>query len=82
MMDLAGRNVHLTQEQLAEMIGVRRTSVTEAAGGLQSEGLISYKRGAIHISDVGQLKDSACECHEAVRQNYARLFGIPPPTLN
>jgi CRP-like cAMP-binding protein len=78
MMDLAGLDVQLTHDQLAEMIGVRRTSVTDAAGLLQSGGLISYKRGAIHISDVGQLRQAACECHESVRQNYARIFGISP----
>jgi CRP-like cAMP-binding protein len=79
MMDLGGTDVQLTQDQLAAMIGVRRTSVTEAAGILQSSGLIAYKRGAIHICDVEKLKQSACECHEAVRQNYVRMFGIAPP---
>ena len=79
MMDLAGTDLEITQEQLAEMIGVRRSTITEAAGLLQSSGLISYKRGTIHISDVGRLKLSTCECHESVRQNYIRVFGIPPP---
>jgi Mn-dependent DtxR family transcriptional regulator len=80
MMDLAGTNVQLTHDQLAAMIGVQRSSVSQAAANLQSTGAISYSRGAIHITDVERLKQNACECHETVRQNYRRIFGIPPPT--
>jgi CRP-like cAMP-binding protein len=54
-----------TQEFLAEMLGVRRTSVTAVARTLQEAGMIKYVRGKIEILDVEGLKDSACECYEA-----------------
>jgi CRP-like cAMP-binding protein len=78
MNELVGENLPLTQDDLAAMIGVRRTSVTDIAGQLHAEGLITYKRGNLHIEDVGGLKQSSCECHEAVQQNYQRLFSRPP----
>ena len=64
-----------TQEFLAEMLGVRRTSVTTAALTLQSAGLIQYTRGKIHILDSEGLKDSACECYETVQEQYRQLIG-------
>lgn len=79
MMDLSQAKVQLTQDQLAAMIGVGRTSVSQGACRLQSSGIITYGRGAISITDVKGLKNSACECYETVRQNYTRIFGISPP---
>ena len=75
MNDLVGTDISLTQEYLAAMIGVRRTSVTEIARRLQAEGLISYRRGHVRIEDVERLKKTSCECHKAVQKNYERLFG-------
>jgi CRP-like cAMP-binding protein len=75
MMDLVGTELALTQDGLATMIGVRRSSVSDAAARLQAEGLISYSRGHVRIENVQGLKQSSCECHEVVEQNYARLFG-------
>lgn len=77
--DLSGSD-HLafTQEFLAEMLGVRRTSVTVDAHALQHAGLIKYSRGKIQILDVDGLHESACECYEAVRLQYARLLGGEP----
>jgi CRP-like cAMP-binding protein len=75
MMDLIGTDMLLTQDYLAAMIGVARTSVSGVAGSLQSDGSISYKRGRIRIENVQRLRESSCECHEAVKQNYERLFG-------
>jgi len=75
MMDLVGTEVPLTQHYLAAMIGVRRSTVTDVAVRLQTDGIISYARGHIRIDNVQRLRDSSCECHEAVRQNYERLFG-------
>jgi hypothetical protein len=75
MRDLAGTEMPLTQEYLAAMIGVTRPSVTSVASRLQTEGLISYKRGQIRIENVDRLKEASCECHEAVQLNYERLFG-------
>jgi len=55
MHDLVGVDLPLTQEFLAQMMGVRRTSVTVVAGGLQKAGMITYSRGRIHIVDLKQI---------------------------
>jgi CRP-like cAMP-binding protein len=65
---------HLTQEFLAQMLGVRRPSVTVAAGELQRSGLISYQRGRIRISDRAGLEAGACECYDSLRREFDRLF--------
>ena len=67
--------LNFTQEYLAEMLGVKRTSVTLVAHALQAAGLIEYRRGKIQILNVEALQDSACECYEAVNRHYARLLG-------
>lgn len=79
MRDLSSADIVLTQEHLAAMIGVRRTSVTEVATRLQDEGIISYKRGHIRVEDGERLQESCCECYASVLKNYERLFGTPPP---
>jgi CRP-like cAMP-binding protein len=74
--DLAGTDTLVfTQEYLAEMLGVQRTSVTVVAHTLQSAGLIKYARGKIQILDAEALQDSACECYETVKRHYERLLG-------
>jgi CRP-like cAMP-binding protein len=60
--------ITLTQEFLSEMLGVRRTSVTEVAGKVQALGLISYSRGVIKILDRESLKAMSCECYETLRE--------------
>lgn len=75
MHDLVGPDLPLTQEFLAQMMGVRRTSVTEIAVALQRAGMITYKRGHIHIVDLEQVRQSACECDDDIRSHYQRLFG-------
>jgi CRP-like cAMP-binding protein len=75
MYDLAGADLPLTQEFLGQMMGVRRTSVTEVAGELQRAGLISYSRGQLHIVDVDKVRERACECNGTVRSHYAAIFG-------
>ena len=65
---------HLTQEFLAQMLGVRRPSVTVAAGVLQKAGLIAYQRGRIRITDRPRLEAGACECYDTVRQEFDRLL--------
>jgi DNA-binding transcriptional regulator YhcF (GntR family) len=74
--DLSGSD-HLpfTQEFLAEMLGVRRTSVTTVAHTLQRAGMIKYSRGKIQIVDVEGLQETACECYQAVKDHYERLLG-------
>ncbi len=73
MNDLIGLKVPLTQELLATMIAVRRTSVTGAAALLQNEGVIRYSRGHIQIVDIEALKRLSCECYAAVRDHYDRI---------
>jgi CRP-like cAMP-binding protein len=74
--DLAGTDtLHFTQEYLAEMLGVQRTSVTVVAHTLQSAGLIKYARGKIQILDAEALQDGACECYGTVKRHYERLLG-------
>jgi CRP-like cAMP-binding protein len=73
--DLSGTDtLNFTQEFLAEMLGVRRTSVTVDAHTLQNAGLIKYSRGRIQIVDVEGLREGACECYETVRSQYAKLL--------
>ena len=62
----------LTQEYLAEMLGVRRSTVTVVAGTLQQAGLIHYRRGAIAILDRPGLEATVCECYRIVRNGYER----------
>ena len=64
----------MTQELIANMLGVRREGVTEAASNLQRAGLISYRRGHITVLDRQGLEQRTCECYEVVRKEYARLL--------
>src|SRR3978361_591658 len=74
--DLSGTdNLVFTQEFLAEMWGVRRTSVTFDAHALQNAGLIKYSRGKIQILNVDGLHEGACECYQTVRSHYVKLLG-------
>ncbi|WOB10713.1 Crp/Fnr family transcriptional regulator [Piscinibacter gummiphilus] len=66
----------MTQELIANMLGVRREGVTEAAGRLQDAGLISYRRGHISVLDRPALEKRACECYAVVKREYDRL--LPP----
>jgi CRP-like cAMP-binding protein len=75
--DLTGRDeFNLTQEFLAEMLGVRRTSVSLVAGTLQQAGMIQYRRGHMQITDLNALRDAACECYQTVRTQFERLLDI------
>jgi CRP-like cAMP-binding protein len=65
----------MTQELIANMLGVRREGVTAAAGRLQEQGLISYVRGRIKVLDRRGLEAAACECYKVVRDEYDRLLG-------
>ena len=69
--------VSLTQEFLADMLGVQRTTVTAVAGSLQAKGLIRYRRGVVDILDRAGLEAAACECYDSVRRNYERLLPDP-----
>ncbi len=64
----------LTQEFLAEILGVRRTTVTIVAQTLQKAGLIRYRRGHIQIVDRAALEESSCECYRSIREKTALIF--------
>jgi CRP-like cAMP-binding protein len=64
----------MTQELIANMLGVRREGVTEAAGKLQEAGLIQYRRGRIKVVDRNGLEKRACECYAVVKKEYDRLL--------
>ena len=78
---LPGNELVMTQELIANMLGVRREGVTEAAGKLQEEGLIRYSRGRITVLDRRQLEARVCECYAVVKKEYDRLLpeGAPGP---
>ena len=77
MRDFAGSDdLMLTQEFLAQMLGVRRPSVSIVASPLQRAGLIKYSRGRIRVLDVKGLKKEACECYDTVKAHYARLLSV------
>jgi CRP-like cAMP-binding protein len=67
--------VVLTQDSLAQMLGVRRATVTAAAGMLQHAGLIRYTRGRITIVDRKKLERASCQCNRIIRREYKRLLG-------
>jgi len=71
---LAGSELVMTQELMANMLGVQRAGVSEAAGKLQSEGLIRYNRGKISVIDRPRLETRVCECYRAVKKEYDRLL--------
>ena len=66
----------MTQELIANMLGVRREGVTEAAGELQRAGLIKYRRGHITVIDRARLEQRTCECYNVVKSEYDRM--LPP----
>jgi CRP-like cAMP-binding protein len=72
---LPSNQLNMTQELIANMLGVRREGVTEAAGKLQAEGLIEYSRGRIRVLDRRRLEFRVCECYAVVKREYDRLLG-------
>jgi CRP-like cAMP-binding protein len=71
---LPSNELTMTQELIANMLGVRREGVTEAAGHLQKAGLIHYNRGHIAVLDRPGLEARVCECYQVVRQEFLRLL--------
>ncbi len=71
---LPGDELVMTQELIANMLGVRREGVTEAAGRLQADGLIEYSRGRIRVLDRDHLEARVCECYAVVKKEYDRLL--------
>jgi CRP-like cAMP-binding protein len=71
---LSSNELAMTQELIANMLGVRREGVTEAAGKLQSAGLISYRRGKIRVLDRPGVEARSCECYRVVKKEFDRLL--------
>jgi CRP-like cAMP-binding protein len=71
---LVGVDLVMTQELIANMLGVRREGVTEAAGRLQKAGLIRYSRGHITVLDRPGLEARTCECYAVVKKEFDRLL--------
>ena len=71
---LAGNHLVMTQELIANMLGVRREGVTDGASKLQKAGLIRYARGRITVLDRKGLEERVCECYAVVKQEYDRLL--------
>jgi len=74
---LPDNQLNMTQELIANMLGVRREAVTDAAGKLQAARLIRYRRGQITVTDRPGLEARVCECYSVVRAEYERLFHLP-----
>jgi CRP-like cAMP-binding protein len=71
---LQSNQLVMTQELIANMLGVRREGVTEAAGRLHRAGIINYQRGHITVLDRSQLERRTCECYAVVKKEYDRLL--------
>jgi CRP-like cAMP-binding protein len=71
---LSSSELSMTQELIANMLGVRREGVTEAAGKLQQAGLIHYRRGKIIVLDRPRLEERCCECYQVVKTEFDRLL--------
>jgi len=76
---LVGNQLTMTQELIANMLGVRREGVTEAAGRLQKLGIINYSRGVIQVLDRARLEKQSCECYAVVKRESDRLLPDPRP---
>lgn len=73
---LASDKLPLTQEVIAQMLGVRRSSITAAAGSFQQAGIIRYGRGRIMILDQAALEKTSCECYRDLKAEFHRLLGF------
>ena len=79
---LSGPNLKMTQELIANMLGVRREGVTTAAGKLQKLGVIRYSRGQISVLDRARLEQLSCECYAVVKKETDRLLPYRQPSAN
>ena len=71
----AGDRIELTQEALAALLGVQRTTVNAVVGALQEEGLLSARRGRVIVVDRAGLKRQACECYSIVEEHFGAVIG-------
>jgi CRP-like cAMP-binding protein len=78
---LPSNELKMTQELIANMLGVRREGVTESAGKLQEAGLIRYSRGHITVLDRPRIEARVCECYAVVKNEYDRLLDVAPARI-
>ncbi len=76
-----GEEIPLTQEYLAEMLGVQRTTVSVAAQALQREGLISYRRGSLRINRLDLVAEKACDCYRSVEEHFRSVLPEVKPQI-
>jgi CRP-like cAMP-binding protein len=76
---LSSDELRMTQELIANMLGVRREGVTDAAGKLRDAGIIEYSRGHIKVLDRSRLEQHVCECYAVVKLEFDRLLSDIPP---
>jgi CRP-like cAMP-binding protein len=69
----------MTQELIADMLGVRQEAVTTGAGKLQKLGVVTYQRGHIKVLDRPRLERLSCECHSVMKRETDRLMPLHPP---
>jgi CRP-like cAMP-binding protein len=80
---IGGDELHLTQEFIAEMLGVQRTYVTRVVGVLEKAGAIRKSRGALTVVNRGKLERQACECYAYLRRHFERVLpGVYPKLAN
>jgi len=72
---------HLTHQSLADLLGVRRSGITVAAGNLQGRGLIRYRRGEIVVTDRSGLEAASCRCYEVLLDDYAKGMAMPSASV-
>jgi CRP-like cAMP-binding protein len=75
------RGVSMQQKSMAALLGVRRAGISEAAGNLQAQGLMRYRRGRINNIDARRLERKSCECYRFIRQQYAQSQDVLPLLL-
>jgi CRP-like cAMP-binding protein len=73
----SGESLPLTQETLAQMIGVQRNAVSIVAHALQKAGILRYSRGLLEITDAEGLRETSCECYQIVKAQHDRLLNPP-----
>ena len=73
--DRTGDRIELTQQDLASLLGVQRTTVNAVVQSLEQEGLIASGRGVIHVTDRARLKRHACECYQRLEDHYQAVIG-------
>ena len=79
---VSSQDITMTQDLVASLLGVRRESITEAAGRLQQGGVIRYRRGHINVLDRIGLQSHACECYAVVKREISRLLPGAPFLAN